>query len=165
MTQREHDGIPVGERVAAELRVLRENVVGVYGSMVATSDGLLIAHDIPDMEPTRIAALVSTTLGLASQTTQATGRGPFREAVARGTDGYLAVYAAGRTAVVAVIGSGDLNIGMLHYEAREVISRVAALSAEFARWATPSSTGAAAGPGPSGPGGPGAPDGSAVSPR
>ena len=87
--------------------------------MVATSDGLLVAHDIPDLEPTRIAAIVSTTLSLASQATQATGRGRFREAVARGSSGYLAAYAAGRNAVVAVIGASDLNIGMLHYEMRD----------------------------------------------
>ncbi len=129
--------ITVEELVLRELRSLRDNVVGVHGSMVATGDGLLVAHDIPDMEPTRIAAIVATTLSLASQAAQATGRGQFREAVARGTSGYLAVYAAGRTAVVAVIGTDELNIGMLHYEMRDTIKRITNYSAEFARWSVP----------------------------
>ena len=127
----------VEELVLAELRSLRDSVVGVHGSLVATSDGLLVTHDIPDMEPTRIAAIVAATLGLASQATQATGRGSFREAVARGSSGYLVVYAAGRHAVVAVMGGHELNVGMLHYEMRDMIGRITYYSAKFARWASP----------------------------
>jgi uncharacterized protein len=129
--------VTAGELVLRELRSLRDSVAGVHGSMVATSDGLLVAHDIPDMEPTRIAAIVATTFGLASQTTQATGRGRFREAVVKGSSGYLAVYAAGRGAVVAVIGDSDLNIAMLHYEMRDTIRRITSYSAGFARRASP----------------------------
>jgi predicted regulator of Ras-like GTPase activity (Roadblock/LC7/MglB family) len=127
------------ERVYAELRSLRDKVAGICGSLVATSDGLLVSSDIPDLEPTRLAALVSTTLGLARQTTLATGRGQFREAIARGTDGYLAVFAAG-SAVIAVIADDDINIGMLHYEAREVIERITAHSANFVRWSVQAGT-------------------------
>jgi len=121
-------------QISAELRSLRDSVVGIHGSLVATSDGLLVTHDIPDMEPTRIAAIVAATLGLASQATHATGRGGFREAVARGGTGYLVVYAAGANAVVAVLGDNELNVGMLHYEMRDMIGRIAGYSAEFARW-------------------------------
>lgn len=123
-----------GARVRAELRSLRNELEGIYGSLVTTSDGLLVAHDIPELEPTHIAALVATTLSLARQATLATGRGEFREAVARGTAGYLAVYAAGRNAVVAVLGTDELNIGMLHYQTRGIIERVAQYSSEFDRF-------------------------------
>ncbi len=112
------------ERIRQELRGLRDQVVGVYGSMVATSDGFLVAHDIPRLEPTRIAALVATTLGRARQATETTGRGRFRESVARGSEGYLAVFAAGDSAVVAVIGTNELNIGMLHLQTRDLIKRI-----------------------------------------
>lgn len=112
------------ERIRQELRDLRSQVVGVYGSLVATSDGFLVAHDVPGLEPTRIAALVATTLGLARQATQTTGRGRFHESVARGSDGYLAVFAAGDSAVLAVLGTNELNVGMLHYQTRELIRRI-----------------------------------------
>lgn len=112
------------ERIHQELRDLRGQVVGVYGSLVATSDGFLVTHDIPDLEPTRIAALVATTLGLARQATHTTGRGRFHESVARGSEGYLAVFAAGDTAVLAVLGTNDLNVGMLHYQTRDTIRRI-----------------------------------------
>jgi predicted regulator of Ras-like GTPase activity (Roadblock/LC7/MglB family) len=124
------------ERVRAELELIRSNVSGVYGSLVATSDGFLVAHDVPDLEPTEIAALVATTRALASRTTNATGRGEFREALARGSKGYLAAYAAGVNAIVAVIGTNDLNIGLLHLQTRQVVARIAAHSPEFRKWAS-----------------------------
>jgi uncharacterized protein len=126
--------IPVEELVLRELRSLRDSIDGIQGSIVTTSDGLLVTHDITGMEPSRIAAVVATTLGLASQATQATGLGPFREAVARGRTGYLVVYAAGRNAVVAVIGDSGLNVGMLHYEMRDIVGRIAGYSSRFPRW-------------------------------
>lgn len=95
----------------------------------------LVAHDVPDLEPDEIAALVATTHAVASRITQATGRGQFRETVARGSHGYLAVYAAGPGAILAVIGTSTLNVGMLQYQVRQVIERIAARSAEFSRWA------------------------------
>jgi predicted regulator of Ras-like GTPase activity (Roadblock/LC7/MglB family) len=127
----------VEDRVRAELELIRTNVAGVRGSLAATSDGLVVAHDLPDTEPTQVAALAAATLSLASRATLATGCGNFREAVARGSDGYLAVYAAGGSTIVAVVGSSRLNVGMLQYRAREFLDRIAAVSA-------PTGTGVAA---------------------
>src|ERR1700748_436760 len=84
----------VEEGVRAELQAIRDQVAGVRGSLVATSDGLVVAHDIPDVEPTQIAALAAATLAVARRATLATERGTFRDAGARGSDGYLAVHAA-----------------------------------------------------------------------
>jgi len=127
----------VEDRVRVELELIRTNVAGVRGSLAATSDGLVVAHDLPDTEPTQVAALAAATLSLASRATLATGCGNFREAVARGSDGYLAVYAAGGSTIVAVVGSSRLNVGMLQYRAREFLDRIAAVSA-------PTGTGVAA---------------------
>ena len=138
-------GSSVEDLVEAELRKLRANVAGVQGSLVATSDGLLVANDVPGQEPTQTAALVATTLAVASRATRATGRGHFREAIARGTDGYLAVYAAGQNAIVAVVGTNQLNVAMLQYQARTVIERIAGLSADAAaqpRFTEPAMAGA-----------------------
>ena len=138
--------VPVQERVRRELQHIREYVTGVHGSLTATSDGLLIAHDLPDREPTQIAALVATTLALGSRMTLSTGRGQFRETVTRGTEGYLAVYAAGQSSIVAVIGTPRLNVGMLQYQVRDIIDRIASYSTEFGTWASPATvrTGASA---------------------
>jgi uncharacterized protein len=128
---------PVEERVRRQLQRIRENVSGVHGSLTATGDGLLIAHDLAGLEPTQIAALVATSLALGSRMTLSTGRGQFRETVTRGTEGYLAVYAAGPSAIVAVIGTPRLNVGMLQYQARDIIDRITKYSTEFGTWAAP----------------------------
>jgi uncharacterized protein len=127
---------PLADRLRAELELIRSNVTGVYGSVVATSDGFLVAHDVPDLEPTEIAALAATTRALATRTTLAAGRGEFTETMARGSAGYLATYAAGTNAIVAVIGTNDLNVGMLRYQARDIIARIAANAPEFRNWTT-----------------------------
>jgi len=143
------------DRIRAELQLIRASVTGVYGSLAATSDGLPVAHDLPGLEPTEISALVATTHALASRTTLATGRGQFREAVARGSEGYLAVYAAGRSAIVAVIGTSRLNVGMLQYQVREIIERITVHAADLGKWPTVPAAGKArsqAGPGQASPG-------------
>lgn len=137
-------GPSVEERVRAELLTIRASVAGVHGSLVATSDGFLVSHDVPDLEPAQIAVLVATTRALANSATMSTGRGGFLEALARGGHGYLAVYAAGDNATMAVIGTSELNVGMLNYQAREIAARIATYSYEFRRWATPGPTPASA---------------------
>jgi uncharacterized protein len=110
--------------IRAELESLKASVAGVHGSLVATSDGLVVAHDLPGLEPTQIAAIAATTHALGARTTLAAGRGQLRETVAHGSDGYLAVYAVGDTAIIAVVGTPGLNVGMLHYQARDAIARM-----------------------------------------
>jgi uncharacterized protein len=124
----------VEELIHAELQSIRDNVNGVLGSVVATSDGFLVAHDVPDGEPPQIAALAATTHALAFRATMAAGRGQFRDTVTRGSHGYLAVYALGDAAVFAVIGTPQLNVGMLQFHARAVVGRLAEHAPEFARW-------------------------------
>ena len=81
--------------------------------------------------------LAAATLAVARRATLATECGTFREAVARGSDGYLAVYAAGDSAIVAVIGTSSLNAGMPQYRAREIIERIAANSSQIGALAAP----------------------------
>jgi uncharacterized protein len=127
----------VEDQVRTELTELRAHVAGIRGSLVATSDGLVVAHDLPDVEPTQVAALAAATLAVARRATQATGCGSFREAVARGSDGYLAVYAAGDSAIVAVTGTSSMNVAMLQYRARGIIERIAKHTTQIGAQAAP----------------------------
>jgi len=125
----------VEQRVLAELALLRQ-VSGVEGSMVATTDGLLVVQDVPGLEPDRTAALVATTLGIARQAAQLTGRGQLREAVIHGGSGYLAVFAVGSSAVLAVLGGEFMNVGMLHYQTRSVVKRIERDAPQFRRFSS-----------------------------
>jgi predicted regulator of Ras-like GTPase activity (Roadblock/LC7/MglB family) len=53
--------------------------------------------------------------------------GDFRETVTTGTDGYVATFAAGPSALLSVIAGPELNVGRLHHEARPVAARIGEL--------------------------------------
>jgi uncharacterized protein len=121
------------DQIGEELRQIRQHVPGVRGSVAATSDGILIAHDVRDLEPTQIAALVATMHAVAVRATLSTGSGQLRDVITRASDGYLAVYAAGRAAIVAVLGTTELNPALLNYQTRAIIDRVADHLSDIAR--------------------------------
>ena len=125
-------------QITDELRAIRQNVPGIRGSIAATSDGLLVAHDIDSLEPTQIAALVAATHAVAVRASLSTECGQLKEVITRGSDGYLAVYAAGGPAIVAILGTTDLNVAMLNFRARTMIDRIAEHSAGLARKQPPS---------------------------
>ena len=135
--------------IAEELKRIRQSVPGVRGSIAATSDGLLIADDVHDMEPTQIAALVAALHAVAVRATLSTESGDFKDVITRASEGYLAVFAAGSTAIVAVLGTTGLNVAILNYQARSMIERVAEVSGDLAR--RPQSDPAHAGPAHAGP--------------
>jgi predicted regulator of Ras-like GTPase activity (Roadblock/LC7/MglB family) len=126
----------LADQVTEELRLIRQNVPGVRGSITATKDGLLLAHDMHGLEPTQIAALVAATHAVAVRASLSTECGQLKEVITRGTDGYLAVYGAERSGapvIVAVLGTSELNVAMLNFRARTMIERIAEQSAGLAR--------------------------------
>ncbi|MEU6915482.1 roadblock/LC7 domain-containing protein [Streptomyces olindensis] len=115
--------------VLDELRRLRTRVPGLTGSLAATVDGLVLAHDVPEAEPEGLAALTAAALGVAYRMTDAAARGDFRELLVRGADGYVATYAAGTTAVLTLLAEDRVNVGRLHLEGRRGGARIADLVA------------------------------------
>jgi predicted regulator of Ras-like GTPase activity (Roadblock/LC7/MglB family) len=128
-----HNEPALTDPITDELRLIRDNVPGIRGSITATSDGLLVAHDVHGLEPTQIAALVAAMHAVAVRASLSTGCGQLKEVITRGGDGYLAVYAAGGAAIVAVLGTTDLNVAMLNFQARKTIQRIAEHAADLAR--------------------------------
>ncbi|MFG1926307.1 roadblock/LC7 domain-containing protein [Cryptosporangium sp. NPDC048952] len=113
--------------VLAQIRGLRDRVRHVAGSLVASVDGRLVAHDTHGIEPDGMAALSAAVLGLSQRLIETVGPGQFAETVTRGTHGYVATYAAGPRAVLTVVTGEETNIGRLHLEARQVANRLADL--------------------------------------
>ncbi|WP_371501288.1 roadblock/LC7 domain-containing protein [Kitasatospora sp. NBC_00374] len=114
--------------VLTELRGLRARVPHLTGSLVATTDGLVVAHDTTGLEPSGVAALTAAALGVGARLAEATGQGGFRELMTRGEFGYTATYAAGAFVVLTLLAGPDANIGRLHLEARRVGRRIEALT-------------------------------------
>ncbi|MZF85704.1 roadblock/LC7 domain-containing protein [Streptomyces sp. SID5643] len=115
--------------VLDELRRLRTRIPRLTGSLAATVDGLVLAHDVPGTEPEGLAALTAAALGVAYRMTDAAARGEFRELLVRGSGGYVATYAAGATAVLTLLAEDRVNVGRLHLEGRRSGARIADLVA------------------------------------
>ncbi|RZU29158.1 hypothetical protein EV284_5369 [Streptomyces sp. BK022] len=113
--------------VVDELRRLRTRVPQLTGALAAGVDGLVVAHDTPGIDPDGLAALTAASLGVAVRLADATGNGGFRELLVRGERGYVATYAAGRTAVLTLLAQDRVNVGRLHLEGRRAGARVGEL--------------------------------------
>ncbi|MBE1493273.1 roadblock/LC7 domain-containing protein [Amycolatopsis lexingtonensis] len=118
------------EALATQLRELRENVAGVTGTVLAAVDGIPIIADADDhLDPAKISALAAADLGIARQAAEMTGKGTLSQTVVFGSEGYMAVYAVGRLALMVVLGDKGLNVGRLLFEARPVIERIGTILA------------------------------------
>lgn len=116
------------DALVTEMRSLREQVAGITDTVVAAVDGLLIGADTEDtIDPDGLAALAAAGLGLARRTSEATGQGAFRQTVVYSSGGYLAVYAVGEAALMAVLGDEGLNIGRLHLASQPAIERIGSI--------------------------------------
>ncbi|MZD07650.1 hypothetical protein GTW43_21565, partial [Streptomyces sp. SID5785] len=111
----------------AEIHRLRVQVPQVTGALAASVDGLVLAHDTPGVEAEGVAALTAAALGVALRLSDATGQGGFRELLVRGTDGYVATYAAGDAAVLTLLAEDRVNVGRLHLEGRRAGARIGEL--------------------------------------
>ncbi|MFI9030926.1 roadblock/LC7 domain-containing protein [Streptomyces sp. NPDC053560] len=107
-----------------ELIGLRTRVPQLTGALAASTDGLVLAHDTAGTEAESVAALTAAALGVALRLAEATGQGEFRELLIRGEDGYVALYAAGSSAVLTLIAEPRVNVGRLHLEARRSGARI-----------------------------------------
>ncbi|WP_225840178.1 roadblock/LC7 domain-containing protein [Streptomyces sp. NK08204] len=113
--------------VQDELHRLRTRVPQLTGALAAGVDGLVVAHDTPGLDPEGLAALTAAALGVSVRVADATGHGGFRELLVRGEQGYVATYAAGRTAVLTLLTQDRVNVGRLHLEGRRAGARIGEL--------------------------------------
>ncbi|NKQ55841.1 dynein regulation protein LC7 [Amycolatopsis sp. K13G38] len=118
------------DALAGELRGLRESVAGVTDTVLAAVDGIPIIADADEnIDPAKISALAAADLGIARQASEVTGHGTLNQTVVFSSDGYMAVYAIGRVALMVVLGDKGLNVGRLLFETRPVIERIASILA------------------------------------
>ncbi|MFB8113004.1 roadblock/LC7 domain-containing protein [[Kitasatospora] papulosa] len=110
--------------VLDELQRLRARVPLLTGALAASTDGLVMAQDTPGIEAEGVAALTAAALGVSIRMSDATGRGGFRELLIRGENGYIATYAAGRSAVLTLLAEDRINVGRLHLEGRRAGARI-----------------------------------------
>jgi uncharacterized protein len=115
--------------VLHELSHLRARLPELSGSVLATLDGMVLAHDAHDIEPDGIAALAAAHLALAARFAHAVNQGELRESVVECARGYITTYTAGPHALLTVVTARDANLAMVHHEARRCVRKLVGLLA------------------------------------
>lgn len=112
----------------SELRLLKDQVVGITDLAVATTDGLLIAADHDEsVDVERLAAAAAAALGLARGSGDALGRGLLLQTVSRFSGGYLVVQPVADLALLGVLGDAGLDVVRLYVESQIVADRISRL--------------------------------------
>lgn len=109
------------DALKAHLETLRQAVPELRGVLLASNEGLPVAHSLANgTDPNRIAAMAAAASSLGRRISDSIATGVMAEVSVRGDDGMLFVYAAGSKAVLAVIGAAGSNAGLIHLESRSV---------------------------------------------
>jgi predicted regulator of Ras-like GTPase activity (Roadblock/LC7/MglB family) len=115
------------DALLALLRALRDRVVGITDTALASRDGLIITSDTADIDPDNLAALAAASLGVAQRMTAEAGKGTLREATTRSSSGIVAIYAVGTSALLVVVGDRGLDSVRLHRESRPTVEAIEVL--------------------------------------
>jgi uncharacterized protein len=114
----------VDPAVLAELGKLRGRLPELSGSVLATTDGMVVAHDAHGIEPDSLAALAAAHLALARRFAHAVNHGDLRESVVECDGGYITSYTAGPSALLTLVTTGSANLALVHLEARRAVRRL-----------------------------------------
>jgi predicted regulator of Ras-like GTPase activity (Roadblock/LC7/MglB family) len=114
----------VDPAVLTELGNLRARLPELSGSVLATADGMVVAHDSHGIEPDSLAALAAAHLALARRFAHAVNHGELRESVVECAGGYITSYTAGPNALLTVVTTGEANLARVHHEARRTVSHL-----------------------------------------
>lgn len=114
----------VDPAVLTELSHLRSRLPELSGSVLATTDGMVVAHDAHGIEPDSLAALAAAHLALARRFAHAVNHGVLRESVVECEGGYITSYTAGPNCLLTLVTSGNANLALVHLEARRAVRRL-----------------------------------------
>lgn len=107
------------------LNQLQQAIPGIRGVMLAASDGIPLAHNLPESSAGRIGAMAAASLGLAKRVTQTAHMGELSETVIRGEKGYLLIFASGPKGVLIVAATLEVDLLTATAEARKLAGRIA----------------------------------------
>lgn len=120
------------EALQKSIESLRAAVPELRGVLVASTEGLPVAHSIAGgADPARvaamadkIAAMAAAAINIGKRVSESLSVGALVEISVTGADGQIFLYSAGAKAVLAVIAPKGGNAGLIHLEARGVAKEV-----------------------------------------
>ena len=115
----------IGEELKARIEALRNAIPEVNGVLLASNEGLPIAHSLSSgVDADRVAAMAAAAAGLGRRISLSLSAGTFEEVFIEAEDGALFLYSAGTRAVLAVSSPHGGNAGLIHLEARPAAKQI-----------------------------------------
>ena len=114
-----------GEALKAQIETLRNAIPELKGVLLASNEGLPIAHSLSNgSDPNRVAAKAAAASSLGRRISDSMSAGSLGEVSIQAEEGGLFVYSAGTKAVLAVMSPQGGNAGLIHLEARTVAKEI-----------------------------------------
>jgi len=114
-----------GEALKAQIETLRNAIPELKGVLLASNEGLPIAHSLSNgSDPNRVAAMAAAASSLGRRISDSMSAGSLGEVSIQAEEGGLFVYSAGTKAVLAVMSPQGGNAGLIHLEARTVAKEI-----------------------------------------
>jgi predicted regulator of Ras-like GTPase activity (Roadblock/LC7/MglB family) len=125
---REVESMAKVEALKNHLEALRNAIPELKGVLLASSEGLPIAHSLTNgADPNRVAAMAAAATTLGKKVTETMNAGTLGEVSVQADEGALFVYSAGAKAVLVVLSPQGGNAGLIHLEARDTAKQIAEL--------------------------------------
>jgi predicted regulator of Ras-like GTPase activity (Roadblock/LC7/MglB family) len=116
------------EVLKTQLETLKTAIPELKGVLLASNDGLPIAHSFTNgTDPNRVAALAVAAANLGRKISEHLGSGALGEVAVQADEGALFVYSAGAKAILAVVTPQGANAGLIHLEARQSAKEIGEL--------------------------------------
>lgn len=113
------------ERMVQRLRDLRGMLPDVQASAVVSTDGLVVASDLPNgVEDDRVSAMSAAMLSLGDRIAAELGRGLLDQVYIHGKEGYVVLMSAGEDAVLTVLARKEAKLGLILYDVRKAATDV-----------------------------------------
>ncbi len=114
-----------GEALKAALEALRNAIPELKGVLLASNEGLPIAHALTNgADPNRVAAMAAAASSLGRRVSETMSAGTLGEVSIQADEGALFIYTAGSKAVLAVISPQGGNAGLIHLESRAAAKEI-----------------------------------------
>lgn len=114
------------QRMVDRLREMRASSSDIEASAVVSTDGLIVASDLPAAaEEERLSAMSAAILSLGERISNELGRGRLNQVYIRGADGIFFVMPAGEEVVLTVLARREAKLGLVMLDSRRTAEDIA----------------------------------------
>lgn len=116
------------EKIIRKLEELQASSPAIQGAGIVSVDGLPIASVLRGVaEEDRLAAMSAAMLSLGERISMELQRGALEQVYIKGEDGYVFLTAVGDEAVLTVMASKDVKLGLVFLDMRRAVPALAEL--------------------------------------